>query len=352
MEHRFKSAGIEYYHYALHRGFNPLADLNTYFSLRQMFHEQRPVIVHAFDTKPCVWGRLAARSADVPVVIGTLPGLGTLYTGNSLKNRLVRDWIYQPLQKRASLTSEMTIFQNPEDAQQFIASGLVPESKAEILPGSGVASNIYDPSRFSEQDRHALRQELNIHKDSILVTMVSRLIRSKGVFEFMEAAQLVKKEINAVEFLLVGPQDDSSTEGLTREQISLVRDELIWIGARNDIPLILACSDIFVLPTTYREGIPRVLLEAASMGLPLVTTNIPGCNQIVEDDVNGYLVPPKDPKSLAHAITRLVVDQAVRHLFAERSRQRVLERFDLDLIAEKTRLIYKKLLSAHNLPTE
>lgn len=256
------------------------------------------------------------------------------------------------MQKRASFASDLTIFQNPEDAQQFISSDLVPESKAEILPGSGVDSDVYNPFRYTEPERLSFRQELGINPDSILVTMVSRLIRSKGILDFIEAAQLVKAENNTVEFLLVGPQDDSSTESLTLGEISRVRNESIWIGARDDIPLILAASDIFVLPTKYREGIPRVLLEAASMGLPLVTTNIPGCNQIVAEDVNGYLIPPHNPKYLANAITRLVNDHEIRHHFGERSRQRVLERFDLNLIAEKTQSIYKKYLSERNLLTE
>ncbi len=344
----FRKAGFTYHVYPLSRQVNPISDLVTIGYLLKLFRRLQPQIVHTFDTKPAVLGRLAARLANVPIVIGTLPGLGSLYVSNNLRIRLIRS-VYQLLQKLACYFSDVTIFQTHGDAQMFIAESIVPKSKAVIIPGSGVRCDLYNPNRVSQIEQKKIRADLGVRDDEIVITMVSRLIRSKGVMEFVKAAKTVRQFNPQVSFLLVGPLDEESVDPLTTAELSELKQTVIWVGKRNDIFNILAVSDIFVLPSFYREGIPRVLLEAASMGLPIVTTNSPGCNEVVEHGVNGFLVPVRDPNALAEAISILVKRLDLRLRFGEESRRRAVANFDLSVIAEQTRAIYRELLTRKRL---
>ncbi len=344
LQGRFSAAGFRYHVVPLHRTVNPLADLVSIGSIRRLCRTLQPDIVHTFDAKPGVWGRLAARWAGVPVVIGTIPGLGSLYTNDRFSTRLIRS-IYQPLQRWACHVSDLTIFQNRDDARQFVAAGVVAEEKTTIIPGSGVSTGLYSRDRVSAAARLDVARELGIGPEEIVVTMVSRVIRTKGVLEFMAAAREMRERSLPVRFLLIGPSDDESLERLDAAELERLKQVVTWPGPRRDIPAVLAVSDISVLPSAYREGIPRVLLEAASMGLPLVTTDSPGCNEVVEDGVNGFLVPPRDAAALGRAILRLVEEPELRRRFGEASRRRAVERFDLSLIVEQTRSVYRRLLA-------
>ena len=341
---RFAQAGFRYRHYRLARRVNPVADILALAGLFRIFEQECPHIVHTFDTKPCVLARLAARLAGVPVVMGTLPGLGSLYVDHDITTRTIRT-IYEKLQKLACHLSDLTIFQNHEDVQQFVARGIVPASKLTVIPGSGVRTDLFDPEKVSQSERERARVKLDIPSDALLVTMVSRLIRSKGILEFAEAARMVKYHHDKVHFLLVGPDDRDSVDRLGPNELEGLSQSVTWLGERRDVPIILALTDVFALPSFYREGIPRVLLEAASMGLPIVTTDSPGCSEAVEHGVNGFLVPARDPDALAQAIMRLIEDPEMRERFGRESRQRAVARFDLSTIAGQLRSIYRDLLS-------
>ena len=345
---RFLAEGFAYSTYSLSQGANPLSDLHTLGELVSVFRRSRPEIVHTFDTKPGVWARLAARLAGVPIIIGTLPGLGSLYSSNSLKTRSIR-LVYERLQALACGVSDLTIFQNSHDARQFIAARVVSKQKTRIIRGSGVSTERFDPARVSETERTQLRRELGLQPDKSVVTMVSRVIRSKGVLEFMAAAQAVGARYPHVQFLLVGPHDDRSIDRLTAPELAQLKGAVIWPGPRRDIPTVLAVSDVLVLPSAYREGIPRVLLEGASMGLPIVTTDSPGCNEVVEDGVNGFLVPVHDSPALVEAILRLIEQPELRRRFGRISRQRAVAQFDLSVVAEQTRSVYRQLLATKGL---
>ena len=344
LSQRFAQAGFDYFYYPLGRGSNPFQDIYTVICLWRLFRRLRPHVVHAFDTKPGVWGPLAAWLAGVPVIIGTFTGFGSLYGSDHISTRIARA-IYQPLQKSASQVSDLTVFQNHADARQSIATGIVAERKARVILGSGVSTDLFAPARVSDMQKTQLRGELGIRPDEIVVTMISRVIRSKGVLEFMAAAQDVGIRYPNVRFLLIGPEDEESIDRLSVEELTEVRRAVIWPGPRRDIPSVLAVSDIFVLPSAYREGIPRVLLEAASMGLPIVTTHSPGCNEVVEHGVNGFLVPVRDSKALGQAILRLIEEPELRQRLGRVSRQRAVERFDLAVIADHIRSVYWQMLA-------
>jgi glycosyltransferase involved in cell wall biosynthesis len=344
LKKRFAHAGFDYRHYRLSRRANPFVDLWGLIQLVGEFRRSRPDIVHAYATKPSVWGRLAARIAAVPVVIGTLPGLGALYAKNDLKTSALRS-VYQPLQTLACHWSDLTIFQNDDDIEQFIEAGIVTRRNATVVPGSGVSTKLFSRARISHAERACIRTELRIDPGTILVTMVSRVNRAKGVMDFCAAARRVGREFPQARFLLIGPRDEG-VHRLFSSELSQLKGTVNWNGARRDISKVLAVSDIFVLPSAYREGVPRALLEAASMELPIVTTDSPGCREVVSNDVNGYLVPVHDPPALGAAIGRLIHQPQLRRRFGEASRRHVVRRFDISVIADQTAAIYGRLLES------
>jgi glycosyltransferase involved in cell wall biosynthesis len=340
LQTRFAEAGFAYSHYR----WPGLQRIGALAQLVGQLRTLQPQIVHTYATRPSVWGRIAARLAGVPIIVGTLPGLGSLYASESLRVRALRA-LYQPLQKLACRVSDRTIFQNRDDLQQFTAAGLIEGARALLIPGSGVPTEQFAPERISASERARVRAELGIDDDAIMVTMVSRLIRSKGVLDYGAAAQRLAASHPTIRFVLVGPRDTQSVDRLNDEEMAMLGQAVTWPGPRQDIAALLAASDLFVLPSAYREGIPRVLLEAASMGLPIVTTDTPGCREVVVHHENGLLVPVHHPQRLAAAIATLAADQALREQYGQRSRQRATALFDLAVIAKQTSSLYRKLLA-------
>jgi glycosyltransferase involved in cell wall biosynthesis len=344
LQGKFSDQGFRYTSYTLSRGVNPFSDIFTLIQLYFIFRRLNPDLVHVFDTKPCVWARIAAHLAGVPVIIGTLPGLGSLYTNEKFINLLLRS-VYERLQQLACYVSDLTIFQNHDDARQFIEAGILSSKNVIVIPGSGVSTQLFAKEQVSDTRKAELRKELQIEPHKIVVTMVSRIIRSKGIFEFMSAAQEVTAHYSCVHFLLVGPEDNDSLDRLDAEEFKQLKQAVTWLGSRQDISSILAISDIFVLPSAYREGIPRVLLEAASMGLPIVTTDSPGCREVVEDNINGFLIPIYDSFALREAVIHLIDKPQQRQRFGQISRQRAVERFDSLKISTRIHTVYKQLLN-------
>jgi glycosyltransferase involved in cell wall biosynthesis len=338
----FARKGLRYRTYRMSRGASPLGDLYSLWRLVRIFREERPAVVHTFDSKPGIWGRLAAKLSGVPVVVGTLPGLGSLYAAPSWKGRLVR-LVYQPLQTLACHAADLTTFQNEDDAREFERRRVVPAARAAVIPGSGVQTAVFAPA--APEAAAELRTGIGLDGD-IVALMITRLVRSKGVLEFAAAAKAARSANPAVTFLLVGPEDADSLDAMTPEELDDVRDSVTWLGQRDDVRDVLAAADIFVFPSFYREGVPRVLLEAASMGLPLVAADVPGSRDVVEDGVNGFLVPPRDATAIAEAVLRLAAAPELRQRFGANSRERALARFDLTHVAARIEAVYRDLLTA------
>lgn len=339
----FAAHELRYRNYRMTRGVNPLHDLLTVWQLVQIFRAERPAVVHTFDTKPGVWGRVAARIAGVPVVIGTLPGLGSLYATPGWKGKLVR-LAYQPLQTIACQVADVTVFQNEDDAREFARRRVVSRRRSTVIPGSGVPTDVFAPA--ADEERHLHRADLDLPESGPLVVMISRVLRSKGVLDFAAAARAARLADPTINFLLVGSTDSGSLEALTPGELEELNRSVRWVGQRDDVKDILDLADIFVFPSFYREGIPRVLLEAASMGLPLVAADVPGSRDVVEDGVNGFLMPPNDPKAITEAVLRLAASPELRQRLGEMSRRRAISHFDLSVIALRTESLYESLLAS------
>jgi glycosyltransferase involved in cell wall biosynthesis len=338
----FARKGFRYRSYRMSRNVDPIMDVYAVWQLVRIFREERPSVVHTFDTKPAVWGRLAAKVAGVPVVIGTLPGLGSLYVTPNWRGRLAR-LVYQPLQTAACRWADLTVFQNDDDAREFERRRVVPRARATVISGSGVPTDVYAPSDAGAASR--LRAELGFEA-SVVVVMLSRVLRSKGVLDFAAASRAVRLADPSVRFVLVGEEDADSLDQASAAELDDVRDSVLWLGRRKDVKDILGLADVFVFPSYYREGVPRVLLEAASMGLPLVAADVPGSREVVVDGVNGFLVAPRDPDAIADAVLRLALAPELRRHFGNRSRQLAVSRFDLAVVAERIESLYHDLLAS------
>lgn len=346
---RFASAGFPFFYYPLVRGSTPVADLRAARCLQRLFRLYEPDIVHAFASKPCVWGRIAARASGVPIIVGTVPGRGSLYADDDFKHRVNRK-IYERLQQVACRCSHVTIFQNDEDRDYFVDAGLVRPETSRIILGSGIRTNVYNLTEVPRSKIERFRAEVGFSNDTLVVTMVSRIIRAKGVMEFAEAARIVQEKFEKVRFLLVGPHDERSVDRLIQPELKYLSHRVDWIGERRDVPVILAASNIFVLPTYNFEGIPRVLLEAAAMELPLVASDVPGCSEVVRSGRNGILVPPRDVQKLAGAITTLVRKPRLRRTYGAEARKLAVKDFELEVVARETASVYRSLLPGRASP--
>ncbi len=342
---RFAQAGLGYVNYPLVRQFNPFEDLRTLIRLVQVMRTISPQVVHTFDTKPNVYGRIAAYLAKVPVIIGSVTGLGSLYTYQSRSVAFIQ-MLTEILQRGTCSLSAVTVFHNQEDYQYYLAHKLVSADKSRVIPGSGVRCGQYDPAQYTLEDRVAIKQEFFETSNVTVVTCIARLIRSKGVVEFGEAARLVQGRHPRVRFILVGASDKQSVDCLSREEIDRLAESVTLTGYRRDISRILAATDIFVLPS-YREGISRVLLEAALMELPLVATDVPGCREIVINQVTGLLAPPRNSRALAGAIIDLIERPELRRQFGLNARQSVIQQYDLAKVASRLKEIYLSLLEGY-----
>jgi glycosyltransferase involved in cell wall biosynthesis len=309
------------------RGINPFADVRLFWRLLRKMRNQRPALVHLFTIKPVIYGGLAARLAGVPI-IATVTGLGHVFTSGSKPLRLGVEWLYQVALKHA----DVVFFQNADDQGLFIQRGLVPACKTRLVPGSGV-----DIERFGFiEPEKAARPPVFL--------MVARLIREKGVVEYLKAAGRLRHQFPGVKCLLVGAPDERNPSALSVAEIEKLTKEagVEWNGAADDVRPWIAKADVVVLPS-YREGIPRSMLEAAAMGRALITTDTVGCREAVDPEVNGLLIPVKSVDALVNAMKQLVEKPALIAKFGVASREKVVREFDERIVIERTLEAYKEL---------
>lgn len=312
-------------------GKNPFREIITFLTLIRIYKREKPDIVHNVAMKPVLYGSLAARLTGVPCVVNALAGLGHVFIAEGFKPLFLKKIVKLALRPALSLRNVRTIFQNPDDLKTFVEEGLMPRGQARLIKGSGVNTKIFSPT--PEQDGIPT------------VVLVARMLWTKGVGECVEAATILKEKGVAVRMLLVGTPDPLNPASIADEALSKWSASGIveWLGHRQDIPDILKQSSIAVLPS-YREGLPKSLIEAASAGLPIVTYDVPGCREIVRHGENGLLVPLKDVQSLADAIEELVRDPDMRQTMGKRSREIAVQEFSEEHVVQQTLALYKELL--------
>lgn len=321
---RFADHGIAAIHYDIDRSsLNPLRELAVVLRLAALLRQLRPDVLHTFTAKPNIYGTLAGRMARVPVIHNLVEGLGSFYVEDSLRNRCVRVCM-EALYGVACRLSRSTVFVNQDDPAYFRSKGLIPEGKVRIIRSVGIDTQDFDPHRH---DASPVRRELGLNPANPVVLMVARAIRHKGLAEYIEAARLVRSAWPEAIFLLAGDVDPGNPSSATRGFLE-GNPYIRWLGQRGDIAELTALCDVYVLPS-YREGVPRTLLEAASMARPIVTTDTVGCREVVEDGVNGFLVPVRDSAALAARIGELLGDETLRQRMGAAGRAKAVREFDV-----------------------
>lgn len=311
---------------------NPLREIISIVELIKIYRAERPDIVHQVAIKAVMYGTFAAKVARIPAVVNALAGMGYVFSSSQIRAKMLKPLIKIAFRLILNIRNGRVIIQNPDDLELLVKSNIMKRDNAYLIKGSGV-----DPNRF------LMTPEI---PGEPLIILASRILREKGINEFVEAArQLLVTGIKA-RFVLIGKVDSDNPASIPIAQLKEWHAEGIieWWGYREDMPAILSQAHIVCLPSFYGEGVPKVLIEAASCGRAIVTTDTPGCREIVRDGENGILVPIRDAQALARAIRRLIDNPWLRKEMGERGREIVLKEFSVDKIILETLALYKKML--------
>jgi glycosyltransferase involved in cell wall biosynthesis len=305
--------------YPLNRtGMNPFHDLRTFLALTRLLRQLHPDVVLPYNIKPVIYGTLAATLAGVPRRAALIEGLGYAFIDTarpSLKVRLTRA-LAKGFYRFALRRAQTVLFLNPDDQQEFVKARIVDGAKARLLGGIGVDLEEWRPAPPV--------------LEPITFTLAARLLREKGVVEFAEAARRIKSRHPHTRFLLLGGLDTNPgalSEADVRRWVA--EGVLEWAGHVADVRPYFAQTSVYVLPSYYREGVPRSTQEAMAMARPIITTNMPGCRETVIDGENGFLVPPRDVDSLAAAMERFIQQPERIITMGQASRRLAEERFDV-----------------------
>ncbi|BEG76089.1 glycosyltransferase family 4 protein [Achromobacter xylosoxidans] len=302
-------------------GKHPLQELGTLLALLRLFRHLRPQVVHLVTIKPVLYGGIAARLARVPGMVAAISGLGFVFLSNSLKMRLVRAVVARLYRLALGHRNSRVIFQNGADRDLLKSLGAVRDEQVVLIRGAGV-------------DLDLCRALPEPPAPPVVVTMVARLLRDKGVQEFVQAARLLRERGVPVTMRLVGGVDAGNPASATPAEVEAWQREgcVEALGERADVPQLYADSHIAVLPS-YREGLPKSLIEAAACGRAVVTTDVPGCRDAIDPGKTGLLVPVRDPQALADAIARLAGDATQRQAMGAAGRALAEREFNIERVA-------------------
>ena len=304
------------------------SDIKGLYQLLRIYAREKPDVVHHFTVKAVIYGMVAAKIARIPFQINAITGMGYLFTGEKARSSLTRRVVVFCLQKLLSGKNCRTVVQNQDDQAALLNLGISRAETLFLISGSGVNLETFTPS--DEQKT-----------GNIKILMASRILIDKGVREYVAAARKILALRADVEFLLAGTPDPGNPSAIGIEEIETWRDirGFEYLNYVENMKELLDSIDIAVLPS-YREGLPRSLLEASACQLPCVASDVPGCNQVIEDGVTGYLVEPKKIDELALAMERLIDDPDLRKWLGLAARERVSRLFSEEMVIEQTLAIY------------
>ncbi|HWR45832.1 glycosyltransferase family 4 protein [Sporomusa sp.] len=315
-EDEIAGLGATYRTFPLQRtGMNPLKDLGALIRLIQIIKEVKPDIVLTYTIKPVIYGSLAARFAGVKNVYSMITGLGYAFGNDTVRQKLIGLFV-KILYRIALDCNNKVFFQNPDDRNCFRKISLIVDEQAVLINGSGV-----NTERFSlcEAQTHPVR-----------FLLIARMIKEKGIHDYIAAIKLIRQKFPEVEFAILG-SIETSPSAISKYEIHAWEEEGLvrYLGETADVRPYIANASVYVLPSFYPEGTPRSILEAMSMGKPIITTNSPGCKETVQDGVNGFLVPVKDSRALAQAMERFIVQPGLITAMGGESRRIALEKYDV-----------------------
>jgi len=337
VEHRTRiaDAGIAIHEYAYKpAGMNPLVEVRTLFALWRHYRDLQPDIVHHLTVKPALYGGAVSRWLGTKTRIQSIMGLGFLFNANNLIPRAVRTVLSPAFRYALGGRQSILTLENSDDYERLRAHGSLRSNnwpRVEILPGSGVDPNDYDPDAKPEEPP--------------IVAFAGRLTRSKGIVEFVEAARLVRAKNPISRFVVCGGIVASNPAAVSEADLRAWAGEgaIEWWGHRDDMPSVMSRASVVVLPSYHGEGLPRALLEAAAAARPIITTDTEGCREIGRNGVNGLLVPVRDAAALAEAILRLLNDPELRARMGREGRRIVEQEFSLEIVIRRTLALYDRI---------
>lgn len=311
-------------------GLNLSEEISTIRQLLHIYKTEQPQIVHHFTIKCNLYGALAGKLSQVPIVIDSIAGLGYVFASPTLKAKMLRPFGYWSY--RMSLAHSKVIFQNSEDRDNFIKRGYVKEKDAYLIRSSGVDLVKFLPQPFP--------------KDHFNILLGSRMLWTKGIGEFVKAAKIVKQQHPGINFLLAGDVDPGNPASIPIERIRQWEAEgsVKWLGFQNNVPDLLSNSHIVCFPSKHTEGTPKFLVEAAACARPIITTMNRGCKEVVDEDINGYLVPKGDHISLANALLKLIKNESLMEKMGKLGREKAEREFSVERVAEETHSVYQNAL--------
>jgi glycosyltransferase involved in cell wall biosynthesis len=338
---RLKALGFRWLPVAMRRrSLNPLVEIALIWSLVRLFRDEAPDLVHGFTIKCALYGALAARLAAVRARISSVTGLGYVFISNDARAKLLRGPLRAALRFALGGKKARLIVQNETDLRFFLDTGVATAERTHLIPGSGVDCKRFAPRKGARRP------------GPLRVLLASRLLSDKGIGEYVRAAQALKAAGRNIEFLLAGDPDPGNPASIAPEIIDGWRAGgiLSCLGHVEDMAALYADVDVVVLPS-YREGLSKTLIEAAACGKALITTDAPGCRDVVVHDHSGLLVPVRQWEPLEAAIARLDDDRALLRAVGAEARRQALERFDDTIILEMTLGVYAEAMGSGARPT-
>ena len=299
-------------------GVNPIADLKYLGMLLKLLREEKPDVTFGYTSKPVIYGSIAAKLAGTPHIVAMVTGVGYAFTSKTCKARLIRI-VLSALYRIAFLCADLVVFQNKDDREQFLKGKLVREHKCRTVNGSGVNMEEFPVAPYPEQ---------------MTFFMLSRIMYSKGIREYLQACEIVKAKHPEVRCMLLGACEgiqDSISEDDLKSYVD--RGIIEHFGETDKVADYYAQCSVYVLPS-YREGTPRTVLEAMSMGRAVITTDAPGCRETVIDGVNGYLVPIQDAKAVADRMVRFIENPELVESMGRKSLEYCRQKFDVCKVNE------------------
>lgn len=313
--------------YNLNRGgLNPLADIIATYKLSKKIKEINPDLVFSYFAKPVIFGTLAAKLAKVPHIVGMLEGLGYTFTeqpnGLTKKTRLIKK-IQIFLYKLTLPQLDQLVFLNPDDPKDLLSQNAINVKKVEVLGGIGLNLDSYKYSDHFNSD--------------ISFIFVARLLAEKGIHDYIRAAKIVKAKYPNIKFTVLGSIDKSALGSLKEEELqNLIQTNIIeYPGYVNNVADWIKSASVFVLPSYYREGVPRSTQEAMAIGRAIITTDVPGCRETVIDGVNGFLVPKWNPEVLAEKMIYFIEYPEQIRIMGNESYKIAIEKFDAEKVNQK-----------------
>jgi glycosyltransferase involved in cell wall biosynthesis len=325
---RIEADGFGFRPVRMSAGLSPLGMARTFHDLLRLYRAERPDLVHHVSMRSVLAGGLVARVTRVPSVVNLICGLGWVFSSGS---RGLRSWVSWAYRLSLANKRSWTVFQNPDDKQQFLDRGLVSNSRSSVILGSGVETRGFQSTPEPEGP------------PSIL--FASRMLEPKGVADLVEAGRLLQQAGVEHTIVLAGEPDAKNPSSISKETLEAWVDEGLvrWLGHVDDVPALLGDCHLACLPSYYGEGLPRFLLEAMAAGRPIVTTDTPGCRELVPNEASGVLVQPRKPDELAAALGRLISDEQGRREMGRAGRELVDAHFTLDSVIAQTLDVYDEI---------